>query len=98
MKLEVTATSDIKSDPKTKLVLGKAITLYGKYRSIKFKVNHLLNNNGKQIKIYLSVGNSDSAEDSAVSCLASKSRMFGGYEANGCVCGGVNTGADCSDL
>lgn len=48
--------------------------------------------------MYLSDGNSGSAEDSAVSCRSSELRKFWGYDANGWVCGGVNTGADCSDL
>jgi hypothetical protein len=48
--------------------------------------------------MYLRVGNSDSTEDSAGGCRASESRIFWGYDPNGCVCSGVNTGADCSDL
>lgn len=97
MKLEVyrTMMSGMKNDSNTELVFGTSITLYGDY---KIQVNHLLDNKVKDLQTYLSVGNSDSAEASAASGRASASRMFGGYEVNGCVCGGVNTGADCSDL
>lgn len=49
-------------------------------------------------EMYLRVGNSDSAEDSAVGCRVSESRMFWGYDPNGCDWSGVNMGADCSDL
>jgi len=49
-------------------------------------------------EMYLRVGNSASTEDSASGCRESESRIFWGYGLNGCVCTGVNTGADCSDL
>ena len=52
----------------------------------------------KEIEMYLRAGNSDSAEGSAASCWATVSRIFWGYDDNGCVCSGVNTGADCLDL
>lgn len=52
----------------------------------------------RELKMYVRVGNSGSAEDSAVSCRTSALCKFWGYDANGCVCGGVNTGADSSDL
>lgn len=52
----------------------------------------------QEIEMHLRAGNSESADDSAVSCWAKVSRIFWGYDDNGCVCSGVNTGADRSDL
>ena len=46
----------------------------------------------------LNVGNSDSVDGSAASWRTSELRRFWGYEVNGCVCGGVNTGVALSDL
>lgn len=50
------------------------------------------------LNMYLNVGNSASAEDSAVSSLNSRDRTFCGYDDRGCVCGGVKTGAELSVL